>query len=533
MRRGVAAGVCLLLAVAGAGPAAGQELAAEQVLRRGNGAEPSTLDPHKVTGVAGSNILRDLFEGLVAEAPDGELVPGAAGSWEIGGDGRVYTFHLRPGARWSNGDPVTAEDFVYAFRRGVDPATASQYAFILSPIANAEAITAGELDEVDKLGVEAVDARTLRVTLKAPTPYFLGMLTHTMAYPVHRASLERHGDRFTRPGHLVGNGAYRLVEWSPQSRIVLRKNPHYRAAGEVTVSEVRYYPTEDGNTELRRYRAGELDVTAGVPLDQIDWVKRNLPDEHRVAPYLGTYYYVFNLERPPFRDSPGLRRALALAIDREILTDKIARGGQIPAYGWVPPDVRGYQRQRMPEARLSQEERVARARRLYAEAGYSERDPLEVEILYNTSEGHKKLAVAIAAMWRQALGVRTTLRNEEWKVYLSTRQQGRFRIARAGWIGDYDDANSFLELLRSDSGINDAGYANEAYDRLLKRASLAGRGAERQELLQRAERLLLEDLPILPVYHYVSQRLVKPYVLGWEANVLDHHATRHLALARH
>ncbi len=519
--------------VAGAGALPAQELAAEQILRRGNGAEPATLDPHKATGVTESNILRDLYEGLVAEAPDGTLVPGAAESWEIGPDGLEYTFRLQPEGRWSNGDPVTAEDFAFSFRRAADPATASDYAFILAPIRNAEDITAGKIDDPGRLGVTDVDARTLKIRLKAPTPYFLGMLTHSMAHPVHRPSLEEYGDRFTRPGNLVSNGPYRLAEWSPQERIVLRKSETYRDRGEIAIEEVHYYPTEDQSAELRRYRADELDMTGTVPLEQLNWVRENLPGDYRVSPYLGTYYYVFNLAKPPFQDNPALRRALALAINRELLTEKITRAGQIPAYGWVPPGVLGYEAQRMTQAALSHGERIALAKELYAQAGYSDADPLEVEILYNTSEGHKKIAIAIAAMWRQALGVRTRMVNREWKVYLNSRQQGQFQIARAGWIGDYNDANTFAELMLSDSGINDAGFANAEYDRLVRRAALTPDPAERAGLLQNAERVLLEVLPVLPIFFYVSQSLVKPYVLGWEPNILDHHPTRHLAVGKH
>ena len=504
--------------------------ATAQVLRRGNGTEPATLDPHRAAGVPESNILRDLFEGLVTEGPAGELLPGAAERWEVSADGTIYTFYLRSEGRWSNGEPVTAEDFRFSLRRGVAPATASDYSFILSPIRNAEDITSGRIAEPEALGVRVIDERTLEITLKAPTPYFLALLAHTMAYPVHRASLEKHGVRFTRPGNLVGNGAYRLVEWRPQDRVRLIRNENYRAAATVSIPEVHYYPTEDQNTELRRYRAGELDMTATVPIDQLDWVKQNLPGDYKVAPYLGTYYYVLNVAKPPFKNNPNLRWALSLAINRQILTDKVTKGGQIPAFGWIPPGVQNYQPQKMDQAEMDQEQRERLARGMYRAAGYLPNNPLEVEILYNTSEGHKMIAVAIAAMWRKALGVRTRLVNREWKVYLNSRKQGDFMIARAGWIGDYNDANTFAELMLSDSGINDAGYNNPDYDVSVRKAALTTDLKERVRLLESAERQLLADHPIIPIYHYVSQSLVRPEVKGWQSNILDHHASQHLRL---
>ena len=506
--------------------------AADNTLQSGNAAEPETLDVHKSSGVPEANIQRDLFEGLVAEGADGSLIPGVAESWTLSDDGRVYTFRLRKDARWSNGDPVTAHDFVFALRRGVDPAVGSSYAFILWPIDNAEAITKGKVKELERMGVEAVDAHTLKVTLKAPTPYFIGMLTHHQAYPVHRKTLERHGDKWTRPGNLVSNGAYRLAEWVPQSHVRLERNPHYWDAANVRIEAVVYHPTEDRSTELKRYRGGELDVTADVPIDQIEWVEKNLGDQFHNTAYLGTYYYALNLTKAPFRDRPGLRNALAMAIDREILTGKVTKGGEIPAYAWVPPGVNQYEGAKVPWAGLSKAERLARAKKLYAEAGYSKENPLKVQILYNTSDSHKRIAIAIAGMWKQALGVQTELFNQEWKVYLTTRKAKQFEVLRAGWIGDYNDANTFLELLKGDVGtMNPAGYANAEYDALMRKAEKETDLKVRAGLMQKAESILLKDLPIIPIYHYTTQHLVSPRVKGWVDNVMDVHPTRHLSLA--
>jgi oligopeptide transport system substrate-binding protein len=269
-----------------------------------------------------------------------------------------------------------------------------------------------------------------------------------------------------------------------------------------------------------------------VPLDQLEWVLKNLPKDYRVSPYLGTYYYLFNLARPPFQDAKGLRRALTLALDRDILTSKVTRAGQIPAFGWVPPGVAGYRAQTLPEARMTQAERNALAKKLYTEAGYSNEKPLEVEILYNTSEGHKQIAVAISSMWKTAFGVRTKLTNQEWKVYLTSRQQGNFQLSRAGWIGDYNDANTFAEIFVTGSGLNEGKYSNPEYDRIVRQAALTAEPRARANLLQRAEAILLDDLPLLPIYYYVSQALVKPHVRGWESNILDHHASKYFSLAK-
>lgn len=513
------------------GGASGDERAAVQILRRGNGAEPQGLDPHRVEGVPGSNILRDLYEGLVSEAPDGSLVPGVAESWSVSDDGLVYTFKLRPDARWSNGDPVTARDFEFGLQRSVDPATLSRYSSILFPIINAEPIANGDMPP-DQLGVTAIDDTTLEIRLQAPTPYLLGLLTHSTTYAVHRPSLEEHGDRFARPGKLVSNGAYRLADWVVQSHIKLERNPEYWDDANTTIDEVWYYPIENYDAELKRYRADELDITENVPFNQLDWIRENLGDELIIAPYFGSYYYGLNLTAPPFKDQPKLRTALAMAIDRDIITGKIAGAGEIPAYGWVPP-VPGYEGQQPDWAGWAQEQRNTAARRLYAEAGFSAERPLRVELLYNTNENHKRIAVAIAAMWKQALGVETSLLNQEWKVFLDTRANMDTEIFRAGWIGDYNDAYSFAQLMHSTNEQNDSGYVSDVYDDLLDRAAGEADPRRRAELMQQAEAQLLEDLPIIPIYFYVSKHLVKPWVGGYAANIMDHHHSKDLYILEH
>ena len=514
------------------GGATGQELADEQVLRWGNGAEPQSLDPHRSEGVPSSNIGRDLFEGLMSEAPNGAVIGGAAESWVISEDGKTYTFALRQDARWSNGDPVTADDFVYSLRRSLDPATLSRYTFILNPILNAEAVAAGELPTAE-VGAKALDSHTLEIQLQNPTPYFLGLLTHSASYPVHPPSVEAHGDQYARPGNLVSNGAYQLDEWVVQSHIKLVRNSHFRDNDNTVIDEVWYYPTEDQTAELSRYRAGELDLTNTIPKRQLRWIRENLADELVIAPYLGAYYYGFNMTRPPFGDSPELRRALTLAVDRDIITGQVTAAGEVPAYGWVPP-VQNYTGQQMPEAAWTQEQRNEEARRLYALAGYSAENPLQTQIIYNTQEDHRRIAVAIASMWKEALGVEVEILNQEWKVFLDTRRQKiDTEVYRGGWIGDYNDAYTFAELFQSDGALNDSGYSNPEYDRLLAEASAEGDPQRRAELLEQAERIFLEDLPIMPLYFYVTARMVKPWVGGFTTNIMDHHRTRNFYILKH
>lgn len=504
-------------------------LRAETTLHRGNGAEPETLDIHKSSGVPEANIQRDLFEGLVAEGADGTLIPGAAERWEHDNSGKQWTFYLRKNGKWSDGSPVTAGDFVFALQRAVNPATASEYAFILWPVLNAKAISSGKIQDITRLGVHAVDDNTLVIQLENPASFLSGLLAHHMAYPLHRKSLEAHGKQWTKPGNLVSNGAYRLSSWSPQSSIVLEKNPYFRDADKVRIEKVIYYPLEDQSTALKRFRAGELDITDDVPSSQIDWVKAHLPDNFHNSPYIGTYYLALNLQKPPFKGKSELRRALSLAINRDILTEKITKGGEIPAMGWVPPGINQYNSQVMPEAKLNQKERLAMALALYKKAGYSKANPLEVELLYNTSENHKKIAIALAAMWKQALGVKTHLRNEEWKVYLNSRSQRQFEIIRAGWIGDYNDAANFLDLFRSDVGtMNPSAWKNSRYDQLMKAAEAETNAEKRAELMQSAEKLLLAEMPLIPVFYYTTQHLVSDKVVGWQDNVMDIHPSRYL-----
>ncbi|GAB4191510.1 MAG: ABC transporter substrate-binding protein [Wenzhouxiangellaceae bacterium] len=509
-----------------------EALSTAQVLRRSNGEEPETLDPHRAQGVPAHNVLRDLFEGLTMEKPDGTITPGAAAHWDISRDGKRYTFYLRENARWSNGDPVTAEDYVEGLRRSADPATGSPAVQVLSPIVNGPQVFAGELPP-DQLAVRALNALTVQIDLVAPTPYFLSLLTLPPAYPVHRPTLEQYGDAYSRPGNLVGNGAFELQEWAIYSHIKLTPNQFYWDRDSVRLDAVYYYPIADQSAELARYRAGDLDWTYEVPSSQFNWLEKNLSEQLIISPWLGTYYLGFNLTQPPFEGRPGLRTALSLAVDRELLVEKVTRFGELPSFTLVPPGIPGYEPPPIDYAEWTQSEREAEARRLYRDAGYSADQPLQVELRYNTSANHKKIALALAAMWSQVLGVETILINEEWKVFLQNRLQRRVtEVFRGGWIGDYNDPYAFLEIYHSGHRQNDSGYDNASYDRLLERIATERIPSRRMRLLAEAERILLEDQPFLPLYTYVTKRLISPRVQGWQPNIMDHHLSRWMFIVR-
>ena len=507
-------------------------LAQEQVFHRDNGEEPQTLDPHLAEGVPASNILRDLFEGLTGESPDGRVVPGAAARWNISRDGKTYTFYLRRDAKWSNGDEVKAEDFVYSFRRSASPETASKFGHILLPIENADKVLGGQMPP-SSLGVTALDEYTLQIALVDPTPYFLGLLNHSSTYPVHRASVEEHGSRFSRPPNLVSNGAYQLSDWRVRSHVELTRNEHYWDAASVLLDKVIYYPFEDQSTSVKQFRAGDIHWTYEVPSNQFEWLKKHYPGELVISPWLGSYFFGFNLTREPFIDSPDLRLALVLALNRELLTAKVTQFGEQPSFNLVPPGIGDYISPEPEWVAWTQAEREQEARRLYAAAGYSQDRPLRAEIRYNTSENHKKLALAIASLWKQVLGVQAVLVNEEWKVFLQNREQKVLtQVFRAGWISDYGDPYSFLEMFRSGHGQNDYGYSNSLYDSLLDQIAAERIPARRRRLMQEAERMLLDDMPIIPVYTYVTKRLVDRHLRGWESNVMDHHYSKHMFLLK-
>jgi oligopeptide transport system substrate-binding protein len=518
-----AAGACL----AGCGPKA--EDGAARELRRGNGSEPDSIDPQLARMEAAMTILRDSYEGLVSMAPDGSAVPGAAESWTVSGDGRRYTFRLRPSARWSNGDALVADDFAFAFRRLVDPATASQYALMLETVVNASDIVAGRKPP-GTLGVSAPDAATLVVELAEPSPYFTAMLSHPSTFPVHRATLAARGREFARPGVAVTNGAFVPREWQIGSHIVAKRNPHYWNDAANRIDAVRYVHVADPVTELTRFRAGDLDITYTVPPGEVARLEKALPGQLHIAPHVGVYYYGYALDLPPFRDAPDLRRALAMAIDREVLAKQVLGDGERPAFGWVPDGVAGYGPQRFGWASLDAGQRIAEARRLYAKAGYSPQHPLKVELRTSKSPVHDRIALAVTAMWKEHLGADVSLRSEDFRVLKAAIDARQAPLFRGSWIGDYNDAYSFLQLLKGGFGINLPRYSSKTYDSALAEASRTT-GPERAGHLAAAERQLLDDVPLIPLYFYVSKHLVSPRVQGFYANVMNVTYSKDLSLA--
>jgi oligopeptide transport system substrate-binding protein len=499
------------------------------VLMRGNGPEPDSLDPQRARAVESQTILRDVCEGLTTLAKDASPAPGVAQKWDISADGKTYTFTLRTNAKWSNGDRVVAADFVAGLRRLVDPATASQYAQIIDTVVNAGDIIVGKKPP-DSLGVSAPDDATVVMQLVAPTSYLPALLAHPSTCPVHRPTLAAHPDDLAKPGVMVSNGAFVLKEWVQGLHILLERNRYYWNDSATHLDGVEYFQIADENAELTRYRAGQLHLTAVVPRGQFDWIKANLGSQLHVSPQLSTYYYGFNLQRAPFKDKPGLRRALSEVIDRERLAQVVLRVGEIPAYGWVPPGVYNYTSQSFDYAKQPIAERIADAKRLYAQAGYSANKPLRFELRYNAGEVHEHLAVAIASMWKEALGADVQLSAVEFKSLLQDIDRGDVEMFRSSWVGDYNDAYTFLQYLKSDFGINLPHYKSAEYDDLLTRAAAEVDASKRRELLQQAESVALRDHPLLPLYFYVNKRLVKPEVEGWYDNVMNVVYSKDLAL---
>jgi oligopeptide transport system substrate-binding protein len=485
------------------------------ILNRGLGTEPESLDAHKARSQQAAAVLRDIGEGLVSYTSTGELTSGVAESWDVSDDRLTYTFHLRTNAKWSNGDPVTAEHFVFAVNRLIDPATAAFYAEFLGDVS----------------ALKAVDDNTLTITLKRPTPYLLSLLTHPSTFPMHPGSLAEHGDSFARPGNLLSNGAYVLTEWVPGSALMLKRNDQYWNEANTAIEAVRYHVQSQEVAELARYRAGELDITSSVPPDSFEQVKKEYGDQLHLAPEQNVYYYGYNLTKQPFKNSPELRQALSMAIDRDLLVEKIMGRGEVAAYSWVPPGVDNYEPTQLSYATLTQEERNKIAQGLYKATGYSEENPLQVELRYNTSDTHRRIALAVQSMWRDVLGVEATLINEEFQVLLANmRDREVTQIFRSSWGGDYNDAHAFLSTLQSENAANLPGYSSEEFDGLLQRASEQVELGTRRLYLEESERVMLADHPVIPLYFYVSEHLVSPRVVGWGDNVLDYHYSQHLSL---
>jgi oligopeptide transport system substrate-binding protein len=502
-------------------------LSSKTVLRRGNGGEPQTLDPARAEDIHAFNVLIDLYEGLITEAANGDLLPGAAETWEVSDDNLTYTFSLREDARWSNGERVTASEFVAGIRRSVNPATLSPYSFLLHPIRNVPTVAAGELPP-HEIAVRAIDESTLAIELSTPAKHFLGILAMPIAFPLFRGD-DFDPQQFHMPGKFVGNGPYILDLWSPLEKIRLRRNPKYRNADDVSIDFIEYFPTDDPNAELSRYRAGELDMTATVPTASILKLKESRSDELRISPSLALYYLAFDLTEQPL-DNSKLRQALSMAIDRRALVELLGRGEQA-AYGIVPPGVAGHEPAGYAWQSLPDSDREARAQSYYAEAGYDADNPLELKLTYDAGDIHEKVALAVSAMWNVVLGAEIVLEKKEWKYFLATRDDRvAWQVMRFAWFGDYNDATTFTDIFRANSPQNLPAYESAEYERLLDAAVLADSNESRVRLMTSAERRLLEDYPLVPLYFFVSKHLVSPRVNNFEPNVLDRHPSQFLEL---
>ena len=498
------------------------------VMHLGNGAEPASMDPHFITGTWESSIVGGMFMGLTTSDAKARIIPGLATSWDISDDGKTYTFDLRDGAKWSDGQPITAEDFVFSLQRILRPETAAKYAFILYPIKNAEAVNKGEM-KADKIGVRAINSDTLEIQLEAPTPFFLEQLTHYTAFPVPMHAVKKHGKDWTKKENIVVSGSFILDEWMPQSHLKVVKNPMFFDADNVSLDGIVYYPTEDKSAELKRFRAGELHATWGVPSGQYAKLKADFGDNFRVAPYLGVYYYPINVNK--IKDV-NVRRALSMAVNREVISEKILGEGQTPAYGWVPPGINNYvpadKQPQLPFKGRSYKENVADAKRILQKAGYSKDKPLKVQLKYNTNEAHKKVALAIAAMWKP-LGVEVEMFNQEAKVHYNDLKNNDFDIGRAGWIGDYNDPTTFTDL-QLDNAYNYSRYIDQELIANAKKAAKITDLDERARVLAQVEQAILDGHAVIPIYYYVSKHLVSDQVQGWEDNIQDRHRPRYLSL---
>jgi oligopeptide transport system substrate-binding protein len=494
-------------------------------VRRGNGGEPESLDPALAEAVQEFSVLGDLYEGLLARDAAGNIITGAAESWTVSSDGLTYTFRLRRDARWSDGTPVAAKHFVAGMRRTLSPEAGSAFATLLYPIENAEAVAQGSLPAT-ALGIMAPDDMTLVIRLHAPAAYLPWLLTMPIAFPFIDDGGDGHG-RFSDPARFIGNGPFLLAEWEPGSHVRLRRNPEFREASDVAIDEVIYYSISEPITEVNMYRAGELDITFGVPGSHLARLRETHASELRIAPYLAVYYLAFDLSEAPF-DNRALRQALSMAIDREALVSILGRGEQ-PAYGLIPDGLADYTPARAAWRSLPADERLERARELYAAAGYSDELPLRVTLLHDAADIHETIALAVSEMWRKTLGVDVRLDKREWKYFLSTRKnRDDWEVMRFSWTGDFDHPATFADTFRSTSPQNLPGYASERFDQLLSEAEATVAPDEQMRLYEAAEAVLLEDAPIAPLYFYVSEHLVSPAISGYEDNVFDRHPSRYL-----
>lgn len=503
----------------------------ERILHLDNVTELQDLDPQLVTGVPEHKVLCAVLEGLVSEHPvDLHPIPGVASSWDVSPDQLTYTFHLRTNALWSNGERVTAADFVRSYRRMLAPTLAAEYAYMLHAMKGAREFNTGQLTDFDKVGVKALDELTLRITLVDPTPYFLSLLNHYSWFPVHIPTIERwgplydRGNRWTRPGNFVGNGPFTLAEWKVNHIIRVRKNPAYWDAQNVRLNEVCFYPVESTDTSERAFRSGQLHYCYRLPPTKIDVYRQKHPHWLHIDPNLAVDFYMVNVTKPPLNDK-RVRRALAMSIDRESLVKNVMRGDQAAAYHFTPTNTAGY----TARARLKTD--IGAAKKLLADAGYpGGRGLPPIEILFNTLETHRAIAEAIQQMWKQNLEIEVRLVNQEWKVFQDSQRTLNYQVSRYGWNGDYEDPRTFLDMWVTNGGNNRTGWSNPEYDRLIAQAARTGDPAKRYELFQQAEAILMEEVPIIPIYFYTRPYALRQSVRGWHPNLLDNHPLKHVWL---
>ena len=493
-----------------------------QEYRVGNSDEPSDLDPQTAIGEIEHYIMVSLYEGLVIGDPKTVApIPGVAKSWDISPDGKTYTFHLRNNARWSNGDPVTARDFLESYHRMLTPTLGAQYSYMLYPVTNAEAFNNGKITNFDEVGFKALDDLTFEIKLHSPAPYLLSMMIHDSWFPVPISTIKKYGaldDRsnpWTRPEHIVGNGPFVLKEWRMNSHILVERSSNYWDAASIRLNKIYFDPEESYDTAERMFRSGEVHTIRQAPPSKVAFYLKKKPDLINDYPQATTYFYKLNVTRPPLNDK-RVRQALAMSIDRHAITETVSRAGEIPAFCYTPPDMAGYN----ATARIRED--IPAARQLLAEAGYPDgKNFPRVEMLYNTLQSHKAIAEALQAMWKQNLNIDVVLRNEEWKVYLDSMRRLDYSMSRAGWGADYMDPGTFLDVFTTGSGNNETGWSNAEYDRLCAEASDTGDQAIRYAAYQKAEAILLDEMPILPIYFYTRPRLIRPSVKGWYPNLLD------------
>jgi len=486
-----------------------------KTLKRGNGSDPETLDPQLARSESALTIVRDLYEGLLTVDAKGNLIPGVAETWIQNDETNCVDFTLRHDARWSNGDLVTAEDFERGWNFALEKTNAAPYSELLNPFTKNFYDAKGQ---ATGLSIKIIDQNILAICVPFFHDELLARLSIPVFYPRHKnTSLDQP----------ISNGAYKYARQVPQEYTHLSKNEFYRNKADVFFQEIIYITTEDSKSELKRYLSDEIDITVTIPSSDMNWLLEDKSKSVRRSPVLNSYFYGFNLDAEPFKDNIFLRRALSLAIDREVLVNNILGTGEQVAWTLVPPMIANYTKVENKDSKLSQEQRLEIAKKLYKEAGYSKQNPARFELRYNSSALHKKIAVAIASMWKQTLGVEVELYNEEWKVFIQNRRAGNTQMFRSGWIADVNDASNFLELFSLNSSLNDYRYKNIDFVTHLNLAEV--RPNERKLLLSEAEKMILNDYALIPLYFYVSKHLVKPDVIGWEDNVLDVHLSQYLS----